>query len=218
MPEMSTRSADSFDRHVFILGRWQEYEGEARANLLRIIGIGAFYIVELLNYYGLQLGFIEIPRLADRQFHEAVTALAVVWTMISLGVLLCLRQRFFPAVLKYLTTSCDLVLLTAILVLASGPRSPLVVGYFLVIVLAALRLSLPMVWFASGGAILGYLFLCGYAKWFTTQDVRVPRYHQLIVLVALALAGIILGQIIRRARGLLRDLADRLEGRKGDVA
>ena len=83
MPATSPASVESFDRHVFILGRWQEYEGEARANLLRIIGIGAFYIVELLNYYGLQLGFIEIPQLADRQFHEAVTALAVVWTMIS---------------------------------------------------------------------------------------------------------------------------------------
>jgi hypothetical protein len=203
---------------MFILGRWQEYEGEARANLLRIIGIGAFYIVELLNYYGLQLGFIEIPQLADRPFHEAVTALAVVWTMLSLGVLLCLRQRFFPAILKYLTTACDLVLLTAVLVLASGPRSPLVAGYFLVIVLATLRFRLPLVWFASGGAMLGYLFLCGYAKWFTAQDVRVPRYHQLIVLLALALTGIILGQVIRRARGLLRDLAIRLEDRGGNAA
>jgi hypothetical protein len=214
---MSTSSADVFDRHVYILARWQEYEGEARANLLRIIGIGAFYGVELLNYYGLHLGVIEMPRLADRQFHQAVTALAVVWTMIGLGVLLCLRQRFFPASLKYLTTAGDLVLLTAVLVLASGPRSPLVAGYFLVIALAGLRFSLPLVWFASGGAMLGYVFLCGYAKWFTTQDLRVPRYHQLIVLVALALAGVMLGQILRRTRGLLRDLAVRLEGQEGEV-
>lgn len=217
MPETSTPPADRFDRHLFILARWQEYEGEARANLLRIIGIGAFYIVELVNYYGLRLGFVEMPAVVDRQFHQAVTALAVVWTMLALGVLVGLRQRFFPAVLKYLTTACDLVLLTAILVLASGPQSPLVVGYFLVIVLAALRFSLPLVWFASGGAMLSYLFLCGYAKWFTEREMRVPRYHQLIMLLALALTGIVLGQILRRMRGLLRDLAVRLEERGGGV-
>ena len=37
------------DRQWFIVGRWQEYEGEGRANLLRIAGIGAFYCIELAN-------------------------------------------------------------------------------------------------------------------------------------------------------------------------
>ena len=39
----SDPSAARDDREWFIVGRWQEYEGEARANLLRIAGIGAFY-------------------------------------------------------------------------------------------------------------------------------------------------------------------------------
>ena len=34
------------DRQWFIVSRWQQYEGEARANLLRIVGIGSFYIIE----------------------------------------------------------------------------------------------------------------------------------------------------------------------------
>lgn len=37
------------DRDWYIIGRWQEYDGERRANLLRIIGIGAFYLIELIN-------------------------------------------------------------------------------------------------------------------------------------------------------------------------
>ena len=47
---------ESGDRQWFIVGRWQEYEGEGRTNLIRIAGIAAFYIVELINYRGLKLG------------------------------------------------------------------------------------------------------------------------------------------------------------------
>ena len=90
MDSSGKTSPASADRQWFIVGRWQEYEGEARANLLRIIAIGAFYIVELLNYYGLRIGPLEMPKLVEQPFHEAVTALAVVWTMVALGILLCL--------------------------------------------------------------------------------------------------------------------------------
>ncbi|MCH7687098.1 MAG: hypothetical protein IH899_10530 [Planctomycetes bacterium] len=65
----------------FIIGRWKEYEGEQRANLLRLIGIAAFYTIELINRHGLHLGFLDMPRVesVDERFHMAVTALAVAW-------------------------------------------------------------------------------------------------------------------------------------------
>lgn len=204
----------NMDRQWFIVGRWQEYEGEARANLLRIIGIGAFYIVELVNYYGLRLGFFEMPKVADESFHQAVTALAVVWTVVGLGVLLCLSQRVFPAILKFLSTGADIVLLTFILIVASGPRSPLVVGYFLLIALSALRFNLLLIRFTTVGSMAGYLFVLGYVKWFTDSDLHVPRYHQIIFLLALALTGIVLGQVIRRVHGLAKEYAARVESSK----
>src|SRR5262249_16238973 len=146
------------ERQWFIVGRWQEFEGEGRANLLRILGIGAFYAVELINYHGLHLGFLEMPAIVDRPFHLAVTALAVAWVMVSLGVFLCLQQRFFPSSLKFISTGCDILLLTSVLTVADGPRSPLVVGYFPLLALAALRFSLPLVWFTTVGSMAGYLF------------------------------------------------------------
>jgi hypothetical protein len=45
------------DRPWYIVGRWQEYQGEARANLLRLAAVAAFYVIELINYYGVDLGF-----------------------------------------------------------------------------------------------------------------------------------------------------------------
>ncbi|HEX3998098.1 MAG TPA: hypothetical protein VHX65_06080 [Pirellulales bacterium] len=201
------------DRQWFIVSRWHQYEAEARANLLRIVGIAAFYVVELINRGG-RIGALELPRVSDDRFHAAVTALAVAWTMVALSTLVCLRRQYFPAAMKFITTSCDLVLLTAVLTIANGPRSPLVVVYFLVIALAALRLSLPLVWLAMAGSMAGYLFLVGYADYFVSAEraevMTVPRYYQLIVLVALALAGVILGQVIRRVRTMAEDFAQRI--------
>jgi hypothetical protein len=209
-------ASDNVDRQWFIVGRWQEYEGEARANLLRIIGIATFYVVELVNYHGVNLGFIEMPRVVEKQFHQSVTALAVAWTLMALVILYCLSHRIFPAVLKYLSTGCDIALLTAILMMADGPKSPLVVGYFLVIAVAALRFKLPLIRVATAGSMAGYVLLLGYAKWFTERDIRVPRYHQIILLLALVLTGIVLGQVIRRVRGLAREYAARIESTGGE--
>ncbi len=159
----ATTERDADDRSWYIVGRWREYQGEGRSNLLRIVGIAAFYSVELANYRGLRLGFFEMPRLesVDRPFHQAVTALAVAWTMTALAVQMCLRRQVFPASLKFLSTGADIVLLTCVLCVSNGPRSPLVVGYFLIVALAALRFSLPLVRFATVGSMLGYLAVAG---------------------------------------------------------
>ena len=150
-----------------------------------------------------------------------ILTLGIFVTMLALGMLLCLQQRIFPRWLKLFSTGSDLVLLTAILLIADGPQSPLLVGYFLVIVLATLRLSLPLVRFATVGSMFGYICLLGCAKWPATfgrgaVDLRVPRYEQLIVLVALALTGIVLGQVVRRVRHLAEDFAGRVSARGED--
>ncbi len=215
--ERSTANSARADRQWFIVGRWQEYAGEARANLLRIATIGSFYVIELLNYHGLDLGPLQMPATVDQQFHTVVTALAIAWTMVALGTQLCLNLRVFPSGLKYVTTGCDVVLLTTILTVADGPRSPLVVGYFLIIVLSTLRFQLRLVWCSTLGSMAGYLFLNGYARWFAGDEraLSVPRYQQFIVLLALALTGIILGQVIRRVRALADEFAQRLgDGRQ----
>jgi hypothetical protein len=216
MANSTTLLASDADHQWFIVGRWQEYEGESRANLLRIAGIGAFYFVELMNYYGLHLGFIEMPTQVDITFHRLVTGIALGWVAIALAIHLSLTQRFFPAALKYLSTACDLVFLTAILTISDGPRSPLLVGYFLIIVLATLRFSLSLVRYATVGSMAGYLILLGYMKWYSERDLNVPRYYELIFLLGLAITGVILGQVIRRIRYIAKDYAQRLDLRKGE--
>lgn len=214
MSKPSSVASEAHQRQWFIVGRWQEFEGEARANLLRIVGIGAFYLIELANYQGLRLGALELERAegVDQPFHQAVTALAVAWTLASLDIHFCLRRQIFPAALKYLSTAADVLFLTAILMLADGPRSALVVGYFLIVALSALRFSLRLVWFATLASLGGYLYLLGFAKWFAdpSRGLRVERYQQLIFLLALGLTGIVLGQVVRRVRRMAEEFANRV--------
>ena len=61
------------------------------------------------------------------------------------------------------------------------------------------------------------MVLTGYAKWYATQ-LRVPRYHQLIMSAgAWRLLGIIVGQVIRRVRGIAVDYAQRSVSAKEDA-
>lgn len=203
---MATATAAIGERQWFIVGRWQEFEGEDRANLLRTIAIGAFYIIELLQFYV----FAKADP-AQLPLHRHATSIAVAWTMVALAVLLCLRLRIFPAALKYASTGADVILLTSLAALAGGPSSSLVFAYFLIIALAALRFSLGLVWFATIASMLGYWLLVGLKdpQWFDA-DHAVPPATQLITLLSLALTGIIIGQVVRRVKGMAGEYAQRL--------
>lgn len=197
------------DRQWYIVGRWQEYEGEARANLVRVLAVIAFYVVQLAHFYG-----YSDRGAAEAAFHQKATAIAAAWTILSVAVLFCLRAHVFPAALKYISSACDLLLLTALISLAAGPQSALVRAFPVVIAMAALRFSLGLVWFTTLGCMAGYLALVGLrdSVWFDARHV-VPPPEQLLTLLCFALTGIIVGQVIRRMRSISDEYARRV-GRK----
>lgn len=197
--------------HWFVSLRRQEYEGEARANLLRIMAIAAFYAVELVNYRGLDCLFIHWPRVAgvDWHFHLAMTMLSGAWALTGWAVLVLLRRGVFPALLKFASTACDVIYLTAILIIADGPRSPLTVAYFPLIALAGLRFDLALVRFATIASLLGYAVLLGHSA-SLRPEMSPPPHVAVTFILALGFTGIWLGQIIRRTRDLAHDFAARL--------
>jgi hypothetical protein len=216
----TVESAD--DRAWYIAQRWQQYDGEVRANLLRISAIGVFYLLHLWNYLGSQgrlpnWGFLQLDKVGviDRRFHLLATLLALSWATAAVAVHLCLRNHVFPRWISAATTAFDLLMLTCVLSISSGPRSPLVVGYFLITVLAALRFSLPLVRLATVGAAVGYVCVLGIAKWperfgrDANVDLTVPRYEQLAMLAAITLCGVFVGQVVRQARHVAGEYAAR---------
>src|SRR5262245_4138320 len=96
-----TSTTATSDRSWFIIQRWQAYEAESRANLLRICAIGLFYLVHLWSYFSSlgklpNFGFLQLADAGavSRQFHIAVTWLAVAWAMFALAILIALQQQF----------------------------------------------------------------------------------------------------------------------------
>ena len=119
--------------------------------------------------------------------------------MVAAMVLLATRNRIFPPVLKYLSTGADLFLLTSVLTLADGPRSPVLLIYFLLIALAGTRLSQRLVLFATGGAVLGYVALLGQVLRYR-PSLAVPIHWSITTISALVLCGVVVWNIVGSAR------------------
>jgi hypothetical protein len=183
----------------------EEWAGEVRVNLIRLVAIALFYGHHLLNYHVLKL-----PLTPD--FHLAATGVAAAWTAAALALHAGLQPRWNPPWLKFATVAFDALMLTSLLVLTDGARSPLVAVLFLLVATAPLRLRRSLVWAATVLALLSFLFVCGHDRWVRglPAEQRLPRPQQVITGIALACAGVLAGQSVRQARRFARDYADRV--------
>ena len=180
--------------------REEAWAGEVRVNLVRLVALTAFYGHHLLNYFVFSRG--EIPA----AYHALVTAVAIAWAA-GAAVLHAVLSRYWnPPFLKYAAGAGDAALATALLLLAGGPRSPLVVILFLIIFTGPLRLDVRFVWAATVFSLLAYAVVCGHARW-VEPEWRVPRSQQVIFAIGLVCAGLLAGQAVRQTRRLARGLS-----------
>jgi hypothetical protein len=122
-----------------------------------------------------------------------------------------LLDRVFPQRLPLVSICLDCAFLTAVLVCSSGAASPLVCGYFLIVMMAGLRLNLAWVRAAAGCSLAGYLILLGCSRWPMGMLLAdplpvIPRYHQIVVGLAIVFSGVIVGQIVRHVRQMAESL------------
>ena len=186
---------------------------------MRILSVVGCYLVHLVQHYR-PWGWLDDGLPVSGGFHLAMTVIAAVWLLMAFAIYLSLRQHLFPKGMMYLTTGMDLTLLTAAVCLGNGQASPLVLGYLLIIVMSGMRVSLPLVRCATCSALFAYLFLMTIGKWPELMGGRqietIPRYAQLMTLLAIGITGIIVGQLIRRFRMLADYYAARRVGGRPD--
>jgi len=200
------------DRPWFISTRLEQYQAEGQINFLRILAVLVFYAIELIRHYGLPLAVLELPASdpENNPFHWSATCLVTAWVCLAALVAWMLNERFFPPWLPYAATAVDVLLLTTLLTLGEGPKSPLLPAYFVVLALAAGRLQRGVLWFTAAGSAAGYLFLLAYARFLAPErDLRVPRFHQLLFLAALTLTAVVLDHLVSRVPHLAGDYARR---------
>jgi hypothetical protein len=194
----------------FIVQRRQQVHAEMTANILRMAAIVLFYLAQLAGHTGLDLGFARLPAASDAASHRSMTAIAVAWMSLAVGVHLGLTLHVRPQILTYSSILVDLVLLALLLCLGSGPRDPLVAGFFLIIAMATLRFSERVVAAATVEALIGYAAVLLYAgRVADARNLQVPRYQQALTLASIALAGLILWQAVIRGRIVAADFARR---------
>jgi serine/threonine-protein kinase len=132
-------------------------------------------------------------------FHEQVTVLMLVWlTGATAFHWLTGRPRWSePAVYGWATL--DVLMLTAVLLVANGPQSGLVAGYFLLIGGAALRLRMRLIGLVTGLGMVSYLAVQAEASWRRPELQVEPHTAEMFVL-ALAMMGLIQYLLLRRFR------------------
>lgn len=179
--------------------RLESWAGELRLNLIRLVSIAGFYGYHLLDSYVLR----DDPTLRG-QYHTLVSVVTFAWAVGALTLQLYLLNRWVPAALQYVATAWDLVMITALLIIGRDPGSLLAVLYVLVVAAAALRLSLPLIYAATFGAMGGFMLFHGYIRFWLERpiDQRLPQSQQVIFVLALGVTGLLAGQVVRQARRL----------------
>ncbi|QEG20223.1 hypothetical protein [Mariniblastus fucicola] len=195
--------------------QWLPAAADVRGNLVRMIAILGFYAVHLLNYFLPALGESAVRTAVGLKgpsvsgvVHLAVSILVFAWLLQAMGVHLASMTRPLTRKLALAVIVGDVVWLTAALCFSTGAAGPMVAGYFLILGLSALRLDLRLIRWATVATCFGYLFVLGATRWPVgllkeIQVEAVPRYHQIMTIVALILMGVVLGQVVRLAWGIV---------------
>ena len=201
--------------------RLEAWTGELRVNLIRSIALVVFYANHL----------VDVSTRSERTdaggtFHAAVTAIVLAWAVGILILHICLARRFLPPALKYVATAWDLVLITALVMVSpDGPISPLMLLFFVVIAAAPLRLSLPLVYVTTLGAMAAALIALGQyvvlrLGWEEYMDAskghRIPHVTEVIFLLALGASGLLAGQSVRQARRLVYGYPVKVQEHQGE--
>ncbi|MCR4411596.1 MAG: serine/threonine protein kinase [Thermoguttaceae bacterium] len=173
--------------------RWFRREPALAARLATLL---AFYTVEAVVY---TLGTV------DSAFHRTVSILVVIWAVTALGLQQFLKSGRWTFAARYIWGTLDSALLLAVLLVADGAASSLVVGYPLLIVASSLWYRVRFVWFTSALSLVSYGVLVWdfYVRRPELQARCYPGFerHVVFVLALLAFAGVT-AHLVDRLRSL----------------
>jgi tRNA A-37 threonylcarbamoyl transferase component Bud32 len=176
------------------LWNWARRE-PALASRLGVLGI--FFLVEMI---------INALTPVAEGIHATMLLMLAVWaaTAVAFQQLLKIPRWSFPG--RFMWGMLDSALLFAVLLVADGVASPLVVAYPLLIVGSGLWFRLRFVWFMTGLSLLSYgAHVVHFYSYRKDHDLETfdPSWHRhLIFAVALIALGGIVAYLVHRVRTL----------------
>jgi len=184
----------SISEPLLWLTRREAWAADRRSNAIRLGAVGVFTVNEFINYHVLHV--------VDLRFHVGSLLIVGIWVLSSILFTILLREHIWPRQISYVIMSTDVLLLTWLLLLADGPKSPLVVLYFLIIAMSGTRVDPRVCLFTAGAAAFGYGAVLQFTK-LQRPEFLVPPYHAVIVALALLLTGVVMAHLVGRALSLL---------------
>ncbi len=177
------------------VGRVRRWARRRPALAVTVAALGLFYVNHLVSLY--------VWKRPDEAgiFHRFVTGLLLLWLAGAVVFQYLARETRSNPVVIYSWAGMDVILFTALLCVADGPRSTILVGYLLLVAGTALRFRISLVWFVTGLSLTGYLWLVLDAHWFRPQLAPAPKAVLPFVL-GLGMMGLIMHLLLRRVRQL----------------
>lgn len=175
------------------LARWARRQPALAS---RLGGLAAFYVVEWGNYL---VGVI------DRAFHVKISVLLAIWAGASVLCQQLLPSARWSVPARFVWGVLDSLALLAVLLVADGAASPLVVGYPLLIVASALWFRVRFVWFVTLLCLLTYgVLVLDFYCWRPElqQDFDRAADRHVIFAVALVVLGSAVAYLVHRVRAL----------------
>jgi hypothetical protein len=181
---------------VLWLKRRETWAGDQKANRIRLAAVGLFTINEFINYH--------VWHVVDKKFHVGSLLIVGIWVAATALFSIMLREHIWPRAISYVIVSTDVLLLTWLLFLADGPKSPLVVLYFLIVALSGVRVDPMVCLYTAAASAFGYGAVLEFVKR-QKPEFLVPPHHAIIVALALLLMGVVMAHLVGRALTLLNE-------------
>lgn len=185
---------------VLAIDALSSVKGELLANHFRMSMVLILYLIELANFHGF---ILSKAMSVTEDFHSKMGLMATGAILYSLGIAISIRNRFYPVYFKYVSTFIDIVIVSILLVLADGAKSPLLILLFLVIVVSSLRFNIDLVRFSTIVSIVAYIAIVLFQQR-TRPELAVPFYQSLITLVAFSQTGYLLILLLKQTKNLVK--------------
>lgn len=187
--------------------RIQEVKSASRINLIRVVSVVLFFSILTVLYFGSE-------RTEEQTSYWFSSArVCGIWLLIVGLVVVALKRKNVPPVLKYATSFCDVVLLTTIAAVGAKAESTLVIAFFIISASTFLRLSNKLILSTTVLCICAYLGLVYQTEHFWNPN-SFPFLKVFRTVGGLGVMGLIGWQLCRTCRFGVESLVgyERLRG------
>ena len=184
---------------LYVTEKLFEVSSSHLINRLRLGGVVLFFFVHCLNYY--HFGY------TTSDVHKAMLSITALWFVFCGAIFLAHKFMVSRWWIKFLGSFIDVFLLSMILWVGDGPKSPLVSLYLILLILSGLHFSFSLLKCTIVFVIFAYLSTTYQASRYR-PEYAIEHSQILIFLATICLCAAIIFQLV----GLFRRLVI-----KGDV-